>query len=210
MKSFKWLFSIIFFAAALAVASAPAAANGAPVKIFLNYLPELSNYGATSASGVAQVSIGEAWVDLEAEGLPQLAGVQYEAWLVTSDDQMISLGTFNSDADGRVDYFAEFDDIPVLDYRFFVISVESVPDTNPDQADPRRSIAGVFPNARLEIVSGTPTATLEPGVTATPGAPAGLPVTGNANASAVAAAIWLALGLSLVIVGLALKKHRFE
>lgn len=210
MKSLKWLFSAILLTAALMIGSTPATANGVPVKIFLNYLPELSNYGSTSAGGVAQVSIGEAWVDLEADGLPQLAGVQYEAWLVTSDDQMISLGMFNSDTGGHVDYFAEFDDIPVLDYRFFVISVESVPDTNPDEADPRRSIAGVFPNARLEIVSGTPTATLEPGITATPGAPAGLPVTGTVNLSAVAAVIWLALGLLLVGVGLALKRRRYE
>jgi hypothetical protein len=186
----------------------PATANGAPVKIFLNYLPELSNYGSTTASGVAQVSVGEAWVDIQAEGLSQLDGVEYEAWLVTADtNQMISLGKFNSDVDGNVDYYAEFDDIPLLEYRFFVISVEDVPDADLQTADSRRTIAGVFPNARLEVVSGTPTPTLGPGITPTPGAPAGLPVTGNVNTTALAAIVWLGFGLALLALGLALKRR---
>ncbi len=185
-----------------------ASANGAPVTIFLNYLPELSNYGPTTASGEAQVSIGEAWVDITAEGLPQLEGVQYEAWLVTADNEtMISLGTFNSDVDGNVAYQAEFDDIPLLEYRYLVISVEPVPDENPTQADPRRTIAGVFPNTRLELVSGTATPTLGPGITATPGAPGGLPVTGNVDFP-VAAAVWLGLGAAAVALGAALLKRK--
>ncbi len=208
MKSLKWALILAVMLLGTAGIWSAALANGAPVKIFLNYLPELSNYGSTTASGVAQVSVGEAWVEIKAEGLPQLEGIQYEVWLVTADNnQMISLGKFTSDADGNVDYYAEFDDIPLLEYRYFVVSVEPDPDPNPAVADSRRTIAGVFPNTRLEVVSGTPTPTLGPGITATPGAPAGLPVTGNVDFTALAAIIWLALGLGLFGLGLAIKRR---
>lgn len=209
MKHTRWfvLTALTVITATLWLAGV-ANANGAPVTIFLNYLPELSNYGPTTASGEAQVSIGEAWVDITAQGLPQLEGVQYEAWLVTADNNtMISLGTFNSDVDGNVAYHAEFDDIPLLEYRYLVISVEPVPDDNPTVADPRRTIAGVFPNTQLEIVSGTSTPTLGPGITATPGAPGGLPVTGNVDFP-VSAALWLGLGAAILALGVTLLKRR--
>jgi hypothetical protein len=208
MKHTRWLVLIVTGVIAAFLLVRGASANGAPVTIFLNYLPELSNYGPTTASGEAQVSIGEAWVDITAQGMPQLEGVQYEAWLVTADNEtMISLGTFNSDVDGNVAYHAEFDDIPLLEYRYLVISVEPVPDDTPTVADSRRTIAGVFPNTRLEIVSGTATPTLGPGITATPGAPGGLPVTGNVDVP-MAAALWLGLGAVVLALGVTLLKRR--
>jgi hypothetical protein len=201
MNALKWLVLLVVGSFIAVMSVWPAHANGAPVKIFLNYLPEISNYGSTTASGVAMVSIGEAWVDLQIEGLPPLQGLIYEAWLVTGDnEQMISLGKFNSDEDGKVDYSAEFEDIPVLDYRFLVVSVETDPDPQPESADNRRSVAGVFPNAHLEVVSGTATPTLAPGITATPGAPASLPVTGNV-ASPTPVVLWLGAGLLLLVMG---------
>ncbi len=203
MKPLKWPIYIIAAIVCSIILSVSVSANGAPVKIFLNYLPELSNYGPTTASGVAMVSIGEAWVEIEAEGMEQLDGAQYEAWLATADNaQMISVGTFNGNADGQVKYNAEFDDIPVLEYRFLMISVEPIPDPNPAEADARRSIAGVFPNTRLELVSGTPTATLGPGITPTVGAPSGLPVTGNVNFNLLAMILLVGAGLVLVALGL--------
>jgi hypothetical protein len=119
---------------------------------------------------------------------------------------MISLGTFNSDENGVVNYYAEFDDIPLLEYRFFVISVESVPD--PDQADPRRTIAGVFPNTRLEVVSGTSTPTLGPGITTAPGAPGGLPVTGSLSPFTVTLVFWLTAGILLAGLGITLRYRK--
>jgi hypothetical protein len=203
MKVFKWLVLPVIVVFMAALSALPAGANGVPVKIFLNYLPELSNYGPTTASGVAMVSIGEAWIDMQIEGMPKLEGLMYEAWLVTGDnEQMISLGKFNSDENGNVDYKVEFDDIPVLEYRFLVVSVEPDPDPNPETADNRRSVAGVFPNAYLEVVSGTPTPTLEPGITATPGAPTSLPVTGSLSPNVVLVGLWLGAGLILLALGL--------
>lgn len=174
-KNLIW-FSCILVIFVLAV---PASANGAPIKLFLNYLPEYSNYGPTEATGVALVSIGEAWVDLKVEGLPQLSGQRFEAWLVKAEtDEMISLGKFDADAAGHVAYYHELDQIPEAEYRYFVITIEPEPDPSP-AAEANRSIAGVFPNAEVEVVSGTPTPTLVPGITPTPGAPATLPVTGS-------------------------------
>ena len=191
----------------LATFAVPATANGSPVKIFLNYLPELSNYGPTDASGVALVSIGEAWVDLTIDGLPQLENVRYQAWLIIADtEEMVSLGTFTPNADGQVTYHAELDELPITDYRFFVISVERDPDPDP-AADERRTIAGVFPNAELQIVSGTPTPTIEPGVTPTPGAPATLPVTGKMVSGFRLLALGLGGGILLVGLGVGLKRR---
>lgn len=177
-------------------AAMPAAANGAPIKIFLNYLPEFSTYGSPQATGVALISFGEAWVDIQAEGLPQLNGQLYEAWLArTETNDMISLGKFNADAGGRVAYHADFDQLPEADYRYFFISVETDPDPGPE-ADSRRTLAGIFPNAEVVQVTGTPPPTLAPGVTPTPGAPADLPVTGVVAFQNMRIGFWpLALGL---------------
>lgn len=204
MKCFaKWLIGILTM---LSLAW-PVAANGAPIKIFLNYLPEFSNYGPNDATGVALVSIGEAWIDLEADGLPQLSGQFYEAWLVeTETGAMISLGKFNSDPAGHVTYHAEFEQIPELDYRYFVISVETDPDPGPE-ADTRRTIAGVLPNPEIVIVSGTPTPTLAPGITPTPAPPPTLPVTGDFKSQMFNLGL-LIVGLGLGITGLVLWKNK--
>ena len=185
-------------------AALPAAANGVPVKIFLNYLPEFSNYGSPQATGVALVSFGEAWVDIQAEGLPPVSGQLYEAWLArTETGDMISLGKFNADASGRVAYHAEFEQLPEADYRYFFISVEPDPDPDP-AADSRRTIAGIFPNAEVVKATGTPTPTLVPGVTPTPGAPAALPVTGELffqNVTGFWSLVLGLVGLGIIFIG---------
>jgi hypothetical protein len=196
-RNIKPVFYILIVALGLVLLTAgPVAANGAPVKIFLNYLPEFSNFGPTDASGQALVSIGEAWLELTVDGLPKLEGQQYQAWLITADtEEMVSLGTFDPDDNGHVEYNQQFDDLPIVEYRYFLITVEADPDTSPDLADERWSIAGLFPNTRVEIIQGTPTPTLPPGITATPGAPGGLPVTGMLPNS-----VW-ALSAGLLAVG---------
>jgi hypothetical protein len=200
MKSLKPIILCLVCCTVLLSLATPAAANGAPVKIFLNYLPEFSNYGPTDASGVASVSIGEAWVELTAHGLPPLTGDLYEAWLIQSETkEMISLGKFNADADGNIAYYAELDELPIADYRYFVISVEPDPDPSPE-ADVRFTIAGVFPNAELQIVSSTPTPIPGPGVTPTPDAPIVLPVTGGGGIYGKPAFAWDWLLIGGVVV----------
>jgi hypothetical protein len=181
MKSLsRWLMVLSAWLIVSALAALPAAANGAPVKVFLNFLPETSNHGPVNASGTATISIGEAWIDLTADGMPQLEDAHYEVWITNAETQeMISLGTFNADADGHVEYSVELDDIPIADYRYLWITVEDEPDAKPDEADDRITIAGVFPDSQLVIVTGSPTPTLAPGATPQPGAPVTLPVTGE-------------------------------
>lgn len=200
----KWFIGIL----AMLSLAWPVSANGAPIKIFLNYLPEFSNYGPNDATGVAMVSIGEAWVDLEVNGLPQLNGQLYEAWLIEAEtDMMVSLGKFNSDPAGHVAYHAEFEQIPELDYRYFVITMENDPDSGPE-ADTRRSIAGVFPNSEIVVVSDTtPTPTLIPGVTPTPAPPPTLPVTGDFKSQMLNLGLLIA-GLGLSVAGLILWKYK--
>lgn len=185
-------------------------ANGAPVTIFLSYLPDVSTYGSPDANGTAVVSIGEAWLELEAQGLPQLQDELYEAWVIDAETgEMRSFGKFNAAADGTVDYKVELDNLVYSDYRYFVISVEPEPDPDPE-ADPRWTIGGVFPNPELLIVSGTATpvqnsnaeeaavdnanlgGTPDPLATAgPPGPPPALPETGQDRP-------WLGLGVSVL------------
>ncbi len=193
MKILKWCILCLACVTIMAFAVTPVAANGSPIKVFLNYLPEFSTYGPTDAKGVALISIGEAWVDLSADGLPQLSDALYEAWVVNAQtEEMVSLGKFNADAQGHVAYYAELDELPIADYRYFIISVEPVPDPSP-LADARWTIAGIFPDSELKIVTGTPTPTLAPGVTPTPGAPLTLPITGGSGSNS-----WVLLGVVLI------------
>jgi len=196
MGYFKSIIASLFVLALLN--GAPARANGSPVKIFLSCLPEISNACPAQAGGQAQLSVGEGWVDLTLDGLTQLKGAAYEAWLKPSQgSQMVSLGRFNADANRHVACHAELGSVVVGEYRYLVITVE--PDPDPDPAPSGRvSLAGVIPTLSLHVVQGTPTPTLPPGVTATPGAPGRLPVTGSAGAP-VGTLLLVMMGAGLVI-----------
>jgi hypothetical protein len=195
----RHLKSIIAYLTAVALLNvAPAGANGTPLKVFLSCLPEITNACPAQASGQAQVSIGEAWVDLTADGLTQLKGEMYEAWLKESgSNRMISLGRFNADASHHVAFHAELGSLAVADYRYFLVTIEPEPDPDPAPGQ-RVSIAGVIPSLTLQIVRGTPTPTLPPGVTPTPGPPSQLPATGSA-ATPVGALLLVVLGLGLAV-----------
>ena len=206
MRSFVNQLSVlrlVVVCAALLVAAlaAPlASANGAPVTIYLNYLPGQSNTGPQDASGVAVVSIGEGTVNLTAEGLPRLSGKQYEVWLMRADnEQMVSLGTFNAAEDGSVEFRNEVESIPDVGYRYLLLTIEPDPDSR-RAASAERSIAGVFPNPAIQITDGATTATPAPGVTPGPGAPETLPTTGGA--ALPSSPLWAALPLALALVAL--------
>ncbi|MCB0155430.1 MAG: anti-sigma factor [Anaerolineae bacterium] len=203
MKLIKWLILALVNLLLLALVALPVLANGVPKTIYLNYSPEFSNSGSEAAHGEAVVAVAEQWIELKAEGLPQLAdGEMYQAWIVQAETgEMVSLGTFNADAAGQVNYSADLVDVPNVDYRYMVISIEPANDSDP-AADERRVIAGVFPNAQLQPVVGTATPTLAPGVTPTPGPPVNLPQTGGENAGFWhwdIASVIVGFGLGLVI-----------
>ncbi len=189
---------MLLVSAVLLLLAIPVAANGKPVTIYLGFLPEFSNTGSQTASGSVQVSIGEAWVDLTADGLPQLQGEQYEGWLQEAETgKRFSVGKFNADANGHVAYNIQLDNIPVADYQYFLITTEPDPDPSPE-ADARITIAGLFPNPQLVVVQTTPTTPDGQAITTTatvsgttgaetaagtpaPPPPAVLPVTGDNN-----------------------------
>ena len=119
-------------------------ANGVPQLVKLTYLEGISTWGPTSAEGVLEFSFAEGFLHLDAEGLPRLVGQAYEGWLVrSSSNEAISVGQFNAASDETVVYEAQLP--PITDYSldFFVLTVESLTNTN---ADPSvdRSIAGFF------------------------------------------------------------------
>ncbi|MCL5256758.1 MAG: hypothetical protein M1319_03055 [Chloroflexi bacterium] len=139
------LLSIAFLVAIMAFNTVPASANGVPVKLILTYLTGYSNWGPTGAAGVADIGVRDGYAHITATGLPQLPEDMYEGWLVnTNTNQTFSVGKFNADANGKIDYNAEFDKIPDLSYNFFIISVEPKNDPDP-AADARKSIAGFYP-----------------------------------------------------------------
>jgi hypothetical protein len=157
----KWIKCLLLFASAclglLLAGAAPAAAESAPVKVFLNYMPNVSNYGPASATAVAILNIGDGEITLDADGLPLVAGLAYEVWLSVSTDPvaMTSLGKFNPGANGVAHYHQIIEDLPRAEYRFVILTVESDPDLSP-AASQRRSLVGIIPDVNALAPTPTP------------------------------------------------------
>ncbi len=149
-RSLPRILTITCLLAIMALSATPLGANGVPVKIILTYLTGYSNWGPAGAAGVADISVREGDARITATGLPQLPEDTYEGWLVnTKTGDTFSVGKFNADGNGKIDYQASFEQIPDLHYDFFIISVE--PKNDPDAAaDGRKSIAGFYPVPRAE------------------------------------------------------------
>lgn len=135
------------------VAAPRSQANGGSLKVFLGYLPEVSNWGAFESHGVAEVNIGEGEAHLTVHRLPYDPRIYYQAWVVPAGDwaTMVSLGSFEVDETGHADVTLKNPGLPPRVYRFLVITAEPVPDEDP-APDSRRAIAGVFPNSMARPV----------------------------------------------------------
>jgi len=194
-----WPICLLVIAATLSIFFAiPVSANGAPVTIFLNYMPEVSNWGSQSATGTAVVAVGDGEVALEVTGLPRLTDEHYEVWLESREDrELYSVGKFNVDQEGVGRLYVLLDTLPYQEYRMLLISVEPDPDPNPEIGD-RKSLAGLFPNeAVIQITTPITTATPESG-----SRPTYLPVTGGDHSPAVPA--WELSITTVVILALAI------
>jgi len=166
---------------ALALVPLSTWSNGVPVQLFLNYLPDVSNWGPETASGTAIVATGEGFVTLKVQGLPRLNDARYQIWLTPREGEPIAVGKFNVDATGRADFKATGLKLPATVYKLLIITVEPEPDPNP-QPDARRSLAGRFPDPALKIVTAGPVpggATSAPGQPLPLNMPRTLPVTGG-------------------------------
>mgnify|MGYP005851059405 CR=1 FL=1 len=133
--------------------AATAQANGSSVTLYLSYHPHLSNWGPTEASGRATVNVGEGVVDLTVTGLPRLESEVYQVWLVTPDlGYWVSLGTFQPTGDETTVRMVAVESIPMVDYRYFVVSVEPTQDDSPAPSG-QNAIAGVFPNPDVVLAT---------------------------------------------------------
>jgi len=201
-----FLASVLF--AALLAGGGRAGANGAPVTIYLSYLPEVSNWGPKDASGIAVVAVGDGEVSLEVSGLPRLENEHYQAWLESRAERTLyPVGKFNADVDGMARLNVLLDTLPYQEYRMLLITVEEDPDPSTEPSE-RRSLAGFFPNlAIVHLTDNTPGSTtsspLLPGsstqATGTAGLsrPDYLPTTGSA-----APALPITLSITLVAISL--------
>jgi hypothetical protein len=166
-----------FFAGAISVL-----ANGAPVTIYLGYLPNVSNWGPKNITGTAVVAVADGQVALNVKGLPRLENERYELWLESrADRKLYSVTKFNAEADGTVLLRVTMDDLPYQEYRMLFISVEPDPDPSP-KPDARTALAGLFPNAAAIQATAQPTQPTTASVssgTPAPQRPQYLPVTGG-------------------------------
>lgn len=185
---------VVLFAVGLALAivlafTLPAHANGAPVDVFLDYMPGVSNWGPQDATGQAVVAVGDGKVDLEVRGLPPLQDDVYWVWLVPADQGApVAVGAFRTDAMGRGSLHVTLDDLPYLTYRLLLITVEPAiggASGAPQEPGSRRALAGRFPNLELARE-----ALVQPGGGASGGAgvaarPEFLPVTGEPSSESM-------------------------
>jgi hypothetical protein len=125
-----------------------ALADATPVQLVLLYIPNVSNTGTTSASGIAELVMQEGEFRLNATDLPRLAGdSQYVAWVVNSEtNQFQRLGAFNTAESTSAVHFERVlpDAIPNKQWNLLLVTVEDRPD--PARPSNKHSIAGVFPS----------------------------------------------------------------
>jgi hypothetical protein len=132
-------------------------ADATPVQLVLVYMPNVSNTGTTSASGIAELVMLEGEVRISAADLPRLEDEKkYVAWVLnTTTNQFRRLGAFNSaQSTGAVHFENVLPDAIPTDkhWNLLLVTVED----NADAARPsnQHSIAGVFPRADNEPLPG--------------------------------------------------------
>jgi hypothetical protein len=148
-----WLVGV--FLAAL-VLPCVALADATPVQLILLYMPNVSNTGTTTASGIAELVMPEGEVRLTAAELPRLEGTeQYAVWVVNSDtNQFQRIGNFNSaEATAAVHYENVLPEaIPNNHWNLLLVTVEA--NANATRPSANHSIAGVFPKVDNQPLPG--------------------------------------------------------
>jgi hypothetical protein len=131
-------------------------ADATPIELVLLYMPNVSNTGTQSASGIAELVMPEGEVRITAADLPHLDGdKQYVGWVVnTETNQFQRLGAFNaSESTGAVHYENVLADaIPNNHWNLLLVTLED--SAQPAKPSSKHSIAGVFPRADNEPLPG--------------------------------------------------------
>jgi hypothetical protein len=121
----------------------PEALRGKTLVATLIYLPQ-SNAGPEDATGLATLEVTTGQVEVQVEDLPPLTDGFYEGWLVNqASGAMLSVGVFNTDAEGKGGLSVSLGDQTGAGWDFFILTIEPEPDPSPDPA-PDRSIGGPF------------------------------------------------------------------
>lgn len=100
-----------------------------------NHVPSQSGSGSALVDGAT----GEVFITVR--GLPQLGDEMYEGWLAGGDEEPVSTGRFDTDAQGMGSSTYLLGDISDRTYERVVLTVEPEPDPDPGP-DPRHSIGG--------------------------------------------------------------------
>jgi hypothetical protein len=141
-----WLLGLL---AAATTLPGMALADATPVELVLLYMPNVSNTGTPTASGIAELVLPEGEVRVTATGLPRLDGdSQYVVWVVNSDtNQFERVGAFNSAETTQAVHYENVlpDAIPNNKWNLLLLTVED--SANADHPSTDHSIAGVFPSA---------------------------------------------------------------
>jgi hypothetical protein len=125
-----------------------ALADATPVQLVLFYMPNVSNTGTPSASGIAELVMLEGEFRINATDLPRLEGdMRYVAWAINSEtNQFQRLAAFNTAESTSSVHLEQVlpDAIPNKHWNLLLVTIE-------DRADAARpskkhSIAGVFPS----------------------------------------------------------------
>lgn len=118
-------------------------ANGVPTLVTLSYI-DLSNWGPEEATGTAELLFAEGLVNVTIDGLPELTDERYQGWLVNSQvGDAITVGRFNADASGAVNYQGALPPIADFGFDLFIVTVEPEPDDAPQPSE-TRSVGGYF------------------------------------------------------------------
>jgi hypothetical protein len=146
---------VVIIASALAGPPMPAQAcrdGCTPINLILSYLPEISNWGPTKATGVVELVMAEGEARGRVTGLPPLTSEVYQAWLVnTRTDETLPFGSFNTDQSQRAQFrFILAEDIPDRDWNLFLVTVEPSLDAEPARQSDKRGIGSFFPGRDQE------------------------------------------------------------
>ena len=152
----SWCVAVAAALLALTLSTIGVLADATPVQLLLLYMPSVSNTGAQTATGIAELVMLEGEVRIKTADLPRLDGdKQYVAWVVNSQtNEFERLGAFNTAAStGAVDYETVLSDaIPNKSWNLLLITIED--DATATRPSNRHSIAGLFPstdNAPLPV-----------------------------------------------------------
>lgn len=131
--------------AGLAVTTGTAAANGTTTKVILSFLTGFSNFGSSSATGIAEVILKEGEIQITATGMQILENDTYQIWLLNeATGDIFNAGRVSPDASGNIDAKNILpNEIPDLNWSLMFFSVEP-PDVVVEKPSSKISIAGRF------------------------------------------------------------------